>query len=649
MIQGHQTPTGRRGKSMTADYSPPTPRVHLAPAAPGSGIHNLLTLGSDWYWEQDPDFRFTVMVAPEHVRGRDLAQLLGHRRWDRPQAHALTMGWERHQELLARRKPFHDFQYSVSLAGADAPLYVSTSGEPMFDADGAFLGYRGTARDVTAQWEQKGKLQEAETLLGMAATLGRFGAWSIDLATGTTHWTEGMRAIHQVPLSHQSGTMEVLDMYAPEYREALLQAYRRCATEGVPYDLEVEALTAHQERFWARVIGVAVRDHAGGIVRIQGAYQDIHRSKTAAEEHRQLAHRLRTTLDSLTDGFVSVDPQWRITYLNPASLAMLELTGEQAIGQSLWDVLPGLRGSPFEESYRLCMATRTVRRVEAYYEPLQMWARASAFPSEQGIAISFTDITAAMEARQQLERVNAQLETRVRERTAELKRINDELASFTLAVAHDLRAPLAGVSGFSMALAERLAREPDEKVARYISRIQAGVSLMDHLIEGLLELSRIGRTEMQPRRVDLTAVAQDCVQALRLTAGGRMGAVEVQQGLYAHGDARLLRTVIENLLGNAWKFSAQRNPARISFGQESDGTFFVRDNGAGFDMDRVEALFAPFTRLHADEQYRGLGIGLASARRVIERHGGRIWAESSADRGTTFWFTLADPSKDRPE
>jgi signal transduction histidine kinase len=306
-------------------------------------------------------------------------------------------------------------------------------------------------------------------------------------------------------------------------------------------------------------------------------------------------------------------------------------------------VFPAARNSAFEENYRIAMETGEVRRFDAYYAPLGIWLRASAFPSEQGVAMSLSDITAAVESRQQLEQLNAGLESRVRERTAELKRINDELAAFTLAVAHDLRAPLAGIDGFSQALGELVAGRTEPKIHHYLARIRAGVGRMDHLIEGLLELSRIGQTELEPRPVDLTAVARDCVEALRATATGRPVTVQVQDGLVAQGDPRLLRTVLENLLGNAWKFSEGRDPARIWFGQEADGAFFVRDNGAGFDMEQAPQLFAPFTRLHADGQFPGLGVGLASARRVVERHGGRIWAASAPERGTTFWFTLGQP------
>lgn len=625
---------------MSAALPPATPVFRPLPAGGDAGLQSLLRLGADWYWEQDADFRFTAVFAPGARVHPDATGIEGLARWELPHAHALTQTWDEHRALLQRHQPFHDFQFSLSPPGLDEPLYVSVSGEPVFDADGRFRGYRGTSRDVSAHWADKSRLQDAQVLLRAAATLGRFGAWSIDVATGTTCWTEGLGALHRHGAADRCVEgLEVLRTYAPEHRDTLLRAYERCAIDGTPYDLEVEALTANGERFWVRIIGVAVRDHGGRIVRVQGAYQDIHRSKAAAEKHRQLAHRLRTTLESLTDGFATLDSQWRVTYANAAAYALLDLPPHSGTGRNLWELFPQARGTAFEENYRAAMERKEVRRFEAYYLPLGKWIRASAFPSEQGVAISFTDVTAARQARQHLERVNAELEERVRERTGELKRINDELAAFTLAVAHDLRAPLAGIGGFSRALAERTETIRDPKSAHYLDRIRAGVSRMEHLIEGLLELSRIGRTELDLRQVDLSAIAQDCIEALRAQPGTRAVRTTVQPGLRARGDARLLRTVLENLVGNAWKFTAAHALPAVEVGQGADGAFYVRDNGPGFDMAQAEEIFAPFTRLHADD-VPGLGIGLASARRVVERHGGRIWAESSPGGGSTFWFTL---------
>lgn len=483
--------------------------------------------------------------------------------------------------------------------------------------------------------------QESDALL---ATLGRFGAWSTDVRSGTTRWTEQVPASQGLQLRHESRHEEILELFAPEYRGLLLAAYQRCAAEGISYDLEVEAFDCRGDRLWVRVIGVPVRDEAGSIVRVEGAFQDIHRSKLAAEKHRRLAERFRATLDSLTDGFATLDPDWRITYVNPAALAMLRLS-DRAVGRSFWDVFPQARNSPFEANYRLAMEQHEERRFEAYYAPLQMWIRACAFPSEQGIAISFTDATAEITAQHEMRRLNSELEERVRERTEQLRRINEELSAFTVAMAHDLRAPLAGISGFSRAAAERLCGDGDQKLMHYLTRIQAGAERMDELLAGLLELSRLGRADIAPRTLDLSALARDAIECLRAAAPERRARVVIQEGLQAQGDPRLVRTLLDNLLGNAWKFSAARDPACIELGRDLDGAFFVRDNGAGFDMARAEELFAPFRRLHSQEEFEGLGIGLASARRVVDRHGGRIWAESQPGGGTVFRFTLPRPAR----
>jgi PAS domain S-box-containing protein len=609
----------------------------------GHMIDTLVVLGSHLYWEQDHLYRYTRMVTPDPAARAYAKAFLGRCRWDLPGARALTMAWDEHRALLSARQPFRDFQY-VYTAEDGTERYVSATGEPVFDDGGRFVGYRGTGRDVTDRWTDRARLEEAQALLGVAAVLGRVGAWSVDVRTGITRWTEQARALHELPpLTHEVTVQQAMQMYAPEHREELFAHYQRCAADGTPYDLEVQALTSAGRRVWVRVIGVAVRDHEGRTVRVQGAVQEIHASKTAAEAQREQAEHFRSTLDSLTDGFATIDAEWRITYGNAAAYAILRLPPAKLTGRPLWDVFPHARGTEFEENYRAAMERREVRRFDAHYPPLDMWIRASAFPSGQGIAISFTDITASVNASRDLQQQKEELERRVLERTEQLERINEELSAFTLAVAHDLRAPLGGISGFSRALAERLGPGMDDRSAHYLDRIQAGAERMDDLLAGLLALSRIGRAELDVHALDLSALARDALESLRAAQPHRQAVVEIEEGLHARGDPRLVRTLLENLLGNAWKFSAGRAPARIEVGRDAQGAIFVRDNGTGFDMQHAQSLFTPFRRLHDAGEFEGLGIGLASARRVVERHGGRIWAESAPGQGAVFRFTLCRP------
>ncbi|MDB5914100.1 MAG: putative histidine kinase, classic [Ramlibacter sp.] len=232
----------------------------------------------------------------------------------------------------------------------------------------------------------------------------------------------------------------------------------------------------------------------------------------------------------------------------------------------------------------------------------------------------------------------------MKDHAEQLQRLKSELTGFTLMVAHDLRAPLAGIAGFAEALAERIGGDGDPKAAHYLSRIRSGVTRMDALLTGLARLAAVGAIELQCGVVDLGALAEDAMESLRAASPQRAVVVEVQQGMRACGDVRLLHTLLENLLGNAWKFTAGCPVARIHVGQRPDGAFFVQDNGVGFDMAMADQLFVPFRRLHPDDEFEGVGIGLASARHVVECHAGRIWADSQPGDRTVFWFTLAAPA-----
>jgi signal transduction histidine kinase len=235
--------------------------------------------------------------------------------------------------------------------------------------------------------------------------------------------------------------------------------------------------------------------------------------------------------------------------------------------------------------------------------------------------------------------LNAELEQRVRQRTSELEATNRELEAFSYSVSHDLRAPLRTIDGFSAALYEDYEQTLDPTGQDYLRRIREGVQRMGQLIDSLLQLSRITRAGLMEEPVNLSALATAILNDLAAQNSGRRFVFEVQPDLKGTGDPRLLRAALENLLGNAVKFTARQAETRIAFGR-SDGAYFVRDNGVGFDMRYAYKLFGAFNRLHGDKDFRGSGIGLATVARVVRRHQGRIWAESQLGQGATFWFTL---------
>jgi len=252
------------------------------------------------------------------------------------------------------------------------------------------------------------------------------------------------------------------------------------------------------------------------------------------------------------------------------------------------------------------------------------------------------EITAQKMAELEISRLNAQLEQRVADRTAQLQAANKELDAFCYSVSHDLRAPLRSVRGFMEVLLERYAVNLDARGREFLRRACEASRHMDQLIDSLLKLSRVGRSELSRRLVDLSKLATSIAHELSVAEPDRRVKISVAAELTAVGDERLLRLVLENLLANAWKFTSKKDEALIEFGSTTtpDKAFFVRDNGAGFDPAYAARLFGVFQRLHSANEFPGNGVGLATVQRIITRHGGRLWATGAVDEGATFYFVL---------
>lgn len=265
------------------------------------------------------------------------------------------------------------------------------------------------------------------------------------------------------------------------------------------------------------------------------------------------------------------------------------------------------------------------------------------------ILLAIEDVTERHRAEDALRLQNDELEARVRERTGQLEAANREMEAFCYSVSHDLRAPLRAIDGFAQELLQSYADRVDDRGRHYLTRVRASSQRMAVLIDDLLQLSRLSRVEMRHEAVDLSALATAVVADLRHLHPDRQVTFAAQLGVTARGDAGLLRVALENLLGNAWKFTSKKPGATIEFGRgvEIDGvsSFVVRDDGAGFDPAYGDKLFGAFQRLHRAADFDGTGIGLATVQRIVRRHGGRIWAHGEVDRGASFHFTLGPESR----
>jgi PAS domain S-box-containing protein len=472
--------------------------------------------------------------------------------------------------------------------------------------------------------------------------MGRLGAWTHVAGQERMTWSDELCRLSGVGVGFAPTLEQVVAFFAPAHRPLAQRALRRCLVAGKGFDIETPVLTASGRTRWFRLIGEAERDQDGGVRRVHGACQDITDQRRAAGRTRRHVRQITNTLERLTDGVFMLDRNARFTYLNPEAQRLFARSREELLGRRITDEFPAAAAGAFFAHYRRACDENRLVQAEEYWEPLDLWVQLNIYPSAEGVAVNVRDITERVRARGQLLQLNAQLEARVKERTAQLELANRELEAFSYAIAHDLRGPLGAIHGFGDCLQRLAGPGLDERGRHYLERILAGVHHMRELTDGLLSLASLARASLRSKPVDLSALALAAIAACRERAPQRGAEGTIAPGLVVQGDPRLLAHVVDNLVGNAWKFTSRVPCARIEVGRldGSPATYFVRDNGAGFDQAWAGKLFEPFQRLHTQEEFEGTGIGLAIVRKVVLLHGGRVWAESVAGAGATFFFTL---------
>jgi PAS domain S-box-containing protein len=410
--------------------------------------------------------------------------------------------------------------------------------------------------------------------------------------------------------------------------------------------------------FIALLSAVTIRDDEGKPLQLMGSFIDVTEQRRADEALRRSDERLRLAVSTSRMGIYDHDHVGGTLYWSPELREIYGWDPQEDITLPMFvaQVHPDDR-ERFADAVRRAHDPAGDGLFEIEYRFLrrdghERWltTRARTKFSGEGEARhpvrtvgAALDITERKATERALRELTTQLESRVRERTAELETANRELEAFSYSVSHDLRAPLRAIDGFSRVVLEDHAGQLDAEARSYLDRVRKAVQRMGTLIDDLLQLARVTRAEMRVTHVDLGPLAEDVVAELRAAGPGRRVEVVIGDGLAAEGDAQLLRIVLANLIGNAWKFTAHTPEARIEFGRErreGEDVFFVRDNGAGFDMRYAGKLFGAFQRLHSEREFAGSGVGLATVARIVHRHGGRVWAEGRPGAGATFRFTL---------
>lgn len=482
----------------------------------------LSELSADFYWEQDEHLRFIERVGHTWERhSYPAAGVMGKTRWELPALNLSEEDWKRHRADLDARREFRNLEIERPLPSGGT-RWISTSGRPIFDAEGRFQGYRGVGTDITERKRAERALRESEQRFRALVDLSSDWYWATD--------TEHRFTFREGEILRRMGIPPEDDYGKRRWEMGFLNL---------------------DERAWA--------------------------------EHRALLERREEFRDLL-------------------------LERRSLDGRVHWATISGR--PQFDAEGRFIGYHGTGR-----------------------------DVTRQVLAERHLRQLNEALEQKVAARTADLDAANRELEAFSYSVSHDLRAPLRQIDGFLRLLSRELP-QPGEKAAHYLGTITSAAQRMSQLIEDLLAFSRIGRAELKKRDVDLSALARLVAKELVNDAPERRVEWRIAEGLTAHADAGLMRVVLENLLGNAWKYTRRKPQATIEFGRTATGEFKVRDDGAGFDPKFAKTLFQPFRRLHAAQEFEGSGVGLATVRRIVERHGGSVRAEGTVEAGATFYFTL---------
>ena len=500
------------------------------------------------------------------------------------------------------------------------------------------------------------QVRDSERRLQEAEQIASIGTWELDLESGRAFWSEQeYRCLGYEPYSCEAGYESFAAAVHPDDLDRVDAAvHATIAGETEPYDIRHRVIWQDGSEHVVRELGIVERDETGKPVRMIGTTQDItervqlERELEAYRQHLEQLVEERTAtireqaliIDQTHDAVVTVDMEGRITGWNRGAEKVFGYGEAEAKGEHISLVYPAEQLEFLEKGVIAPLKAKgshetevTLRRKDGDNFPAHL--SLSLLHDEAGNPKGMVGYTVDIS---EIKRRESELQ----ELAAKLEASNRELESFSYSVSHDLRAPLRAIDGFSLALMEDYHDQLDETAKDYLERVRGGAQRMGALIDDLLQLSRVNRGEIQYQRVDLSELADAVIEDLRAGEPDREVHFDIEPGMEALGDPRLLKVVIANLLENAWKFTSREPHATIRFRKETGrpGVFYIQDNGVGFDMRHADKLFGAFQRLHRTTDFPGTGVGLATVQRILHRHGGQVWAEAEPGKGATFHFSL---------
>ena len=536
---------------------------------------------------------------------------------------------------------------------------------PWQNTQGEIGGIIISAEDITENKRAEEALRLKDELLRLTSEMAKVGGWEFNPETGQGTWTDEVARIHDLDPAQETNVAIGLSFYTGESRKKVEQAVQEAIELGKPYDMELEMVTAKGNEKWVRTMALPFIEN-DKVIKVQGIFQDITERKQI-EEALQVAHSelelkvaertaalseanalLQSLMDSMPEHIYFKDMQSRFIRNSRSQASLLGLSDPaEAVGKSDFDFFPHAAKAYAEEQEVMRSGIPMVDFEEWVVWPdgREMWVSTTKMPlrNSDGQTIGIFGISHDITERKRAEQEIQQLNTDLEKQAEQLQASNKELEAFSYSVSHDLRAPLRAIDGYTRILVEDYTAILDDEGKRICSIISGEARRMGQLIDDLLAFSRLGRKEIYSSKIDMKSLAVSVLNDLLKEEDRARLDFHITRLPSIQADSSLIRQVWVNLLSNAIKFTSKKERSVIDVGSkanEDEVIYYVRDSGAGFDMEYANKLFGVFQRLHSENEFEGTGVGLAIVQRIIRRHGGHVWAEGEMDKGATFYFAL---------
>ena len=626
----------------------------------------LVETSRDWIWEIDAQGTYTY-ASPQCLKilGYPSDEIIGKSPFDlMPPTEAERVLGE-FEDIIKNQSPI-DSLININRHKNGNEVVLETSGLPFFDDKGDFAGYRGIDRDITDRRKITLQLKESEEKFSKAF-------YQQDIAMELVDLDQGLRLDFNDKYCEITGynREELLNSNIFEKNlwlnpEGQLKAADELKNKGTISEVPMEIMTKNGA-IKNLLLSATMLNLEQGKNIVIATLIDITHLKAAEQALRESEARFRIVFNQQYQFMAILSPEGITLEINNLPLETTGFSRQAFIGKPFW-LTPAWKHLPewssiWQQRLKRAATIDEPIHTEDVYQTAEGETRyanstTSAIKDSEGNLVFYliegADITKRRKTEKQrddlleeVQELNVNLELRVKQRTAELKAVNKELEAFSYSVSHDLRAPLRSIDGFSLALIEDYGHKLDDEGHDYLNRVRKSAQRMGQLIDDLLQLSRVNRDQISHEKVDLSLIAEKVIEELRNGEPDREVTVNLGKDLVVEGDPRLLRIMLDNLIGNAWKFTAKQERGEITLDRSAENpqVFFIKDNGVGFDMKHADKLFGAFQRLHRVTDFPGTGIGLATVQRILHRHGGKVWAEAELGMGAVFYFSLIRTKK----